>query len=89
MIKKLVERYNFKDKLPFQKAMRLPVSGTLVRLTVHDCKATIQRLLTDPRLKADDYLFWDRNPLAPPPENLDCVKDLNTGQASWKLTPLS
>ena len=81
MIKRLVERYNFANKMPRQKALRLPVSGTLVRLTVHDCAATIQRLLTDPRLTAKDYLLWDRNPLAPPPEKLGYIKDLNTGLA--------
>ena len=81
MIKRLLERYNFENKLPFQRAIRLPVSGTFVRLTVHDCKATIQRLLTDPRHEAKDYLFWDGNPLAPPPENLDYIADLNTGLA--------
>ena len=81
MIKRLLERYNFENKMPFQRAIRLPVSGTFVRLTVHDCRATIQRLLTDPRHKAKDYLFWDGDPLAPPPENLDYVADLNTGLA--------
>ena len=81
MIKRLVERYNFANKMPRQKALRLPVSGSLVRLTVHDCAATIQRLLTDPRLRAKDYLLWDRDPLAPPPEKLNYVQDLNTGLA--------
>ena len=42
MIKRLLERYNFENKMPFQRAIRLPVSGTFVRLSVHDCRATIQ-----------------------------------------------
>ena len=81
IIKKLIKRYNYENKLPCQKTMRLPVSGTMVKITCHGAKATFQRLLTDPRLKGKDYLYFDRNPLAPPPENLDYVADLNTGLA--------
>ena len=81
MIKKLIKRYNYESKLPYQKLVRLPVSGTMVKMTLHSAKATIQRLLTDPRIKDKDYLFFDRNPLKPPPESLDYVKDLNTGLA--------
>ena len=81
MVKKLIKRYNFENKLPYKKAVRLPVSGTLVRLTCHSAQATIQRLLTDPRIKPEDYLFWDGNPLQPPPKKVDYVADLNTGRA--------
>ena len=81
ILKKLAKRYNFESKMPFQRAIRLPVSGTTVRLTLHDAKATIQRLLTNPRVKGQDYCFWDGNPCQAPPENLDYIKDLNTGEA--------
>lgn len=81
MLKTLEKRYNFENKMPFQKQVKLPVSGTIVKVTCHDAKASIQRLLTDPRINPKDYLFWDGNPLQGPPENLDYVKDLNTGQA--------
>ena len=33
MIKRLVERYSFANKMPRQKALRLPVSGTLVTVS--------------------------------------------------------
>ena len=81
LMKRLAKRYNYENKFPYQKALLLPVSGTKVNITCHDAKATLQRLLTDPRIKPMDYLFWDQNPLAPPPENLDYVMDLNTGKA--------
>ena len=82
IIERLVQRYNFEDKMPFQKKVRLPVSGTIVQLTLHSAKATVQRLLTDPRVKAEDYLFWEPgNPLAPPPENVEIIGNLNTGLA--------
>ena len=81
MINKLIDRYNFEDKMPMQKTVKLPVSGTVVKLTCHNAQATIQRLLTDPRIEPGDYLFWDGNPLNGPPESLDYVADLNTGLA--------
>ena len=81
LIKTLIKRYNYENKMPYKKALRLPVSGTLVRITCHSAQATIQRLLTDPRIVPEDYLFWDGNPLQGPPEKLDYVADLNTGLA--------
>ena len=81
MIKRLVKRYNFEDKMPIQKTVKLPVSGTVVKLTCHNAQATFQRLLTDPCIDPSDYLFWDGDPLSGPPPNLDYVADLNTGQA--------
>ena len=82
LLKKLAKRYNYSEQYPFQKAVKLPVSGTVVRVTLHDTKAAIQRLLTDPRIKPADYLFWEPgNPLAKPPDSLDYVEDLITGRA--------
>ena len=78
---KLAKRYNYEGLFPFQKGIELPVSGTKVKLTCHDVKASIVRLLTDPRIEPEDYLQWDNNPLAKTPDNLDYVSDLNTGQA--------
>ena len=82
MLKRLEERYNYTNKMPFQKKVLLPISQTMVKITVHDAKATIQKLLTDPRIKPDDYLFWEKgNPLAGPPENLEYISDFITGRA--------
>jgi hypothetical protein len=81
IIKNLIKRYNFANKMPYQKVVKLPVSGSIVKLTCHDAKASIQRLLTDPRIDPRDYLYWDRDPTKGPPDHLDYVQDLNTGQA--------
>ena len=81
LLNKLKLRYNYQDQFPFQRTTKLPVSGTIVKITCHNTKAVFQRLLTDPRIEPKDYLFWDNNPKAFPPENLDYVRDLNTGQA--------
>ena len=67
MMKKLKERYNMGNKYPLTKKVKLPVSKTVVKLTLHDPCAVIQALLTDPRLQDDDYFFFNGNPLAPPP----------------------
>ena len=83
IMKTLIRRYNFENKLPFQKTIRLPSSGTVARITCHDAKATLQRLLTDPRIKAEDYLFFGGDPLAPPPEDRATIADLNTGDAFY------
>ena len=81
IFKFLAKRYNFQNKYPLQKTVSLPVSGTKVRITCHNYGASLQRLLTDPRNEAQDYLFWDENPMGRPPENLNYVQDLNTGLA--------
>jgi len=38
----------------------------------------MQSFLTDPRITDEDYLFFDDDPFAPPPDNLDYIGDLNT-----------
>jgi hypothetical protein len=81
MLKRLSKRYNMEDKFPFRKTIKLPVSGAVVKITCHDAGAAVQRLLTDPRNKPEDYLFFGDDPRAPPPESLDHIADLNTGSA--------
>ena len=82
MLKKLIKRYNYENKMPFKKTIRLPISKTEVSITLHSAQAIIQRLLTDPRIEPEHYLFWEEgNPLARPPEKVDVIKDLNTGLA--------
>lgn len=81
MMKELRSRYNMNNKYPYRKKVKLPISGSVVKLTMHDPLAVLQSLLTDPRVEDDDYLFFDDDPLAPPPEKQTKVADLNTGQA--------
>ena len=68
MLERLKERYNFENKYPFQKKVKLPTSGTVVKIVCHDACAVIQQLLTDPRIQDSDYLFFDDDPRAPPPQ---------------------
>ncbi len=89
MLDRLKKRYNMEDKMPYQRTIKLPISKTVVKITVHDVGGCIQRLLTDPRIKDEDYLFFDDDPMAPPPPDLEFYADLNTGDSFqktyWKL----
>ena len=51
---------------------------------VNDAQAVLQSLLTDPRICDQDYIFFDNDPFAPPPEEVAEIRDLNTGQAYQK-----
>ena len=62
----------------------LPSSKAKVNIVWNDAQAVLQNLLTDPRIRDHDYLFFDDDPLAPPPDDLDYVADLNTGRAYQK-----
>ena len=66
ILKKLSDRYNYGWMYPYKKKIKLPVSGTVIRQTLHYTGSVFQSLLTDPRLEDADYLFYDENPLAPP-----------------------
>lgn len=81
MINRLKARYNFANKFPFERKVKLPTSGAVVKLTCHDAGSVIQQLLTDPRLQDSNYVFHDDNPRAPPPENHTHLKDFITGSA--------
>jgi hypothetical protein len=81
ILKRLKTRYNAENKFPFQKKILLPVSGTAALISLHDIDGCIQRLLTHPKIEEGDYLFFNDDPLAGPPPNMECVGDLNTGRA--------
>ena len=49
--------------------------------TLHYAPAVIQQLLTDPRLKDAEYLFYDDDPLGSPPKHHTKIGDIHTGKA--------
>lgn len=81
LIKKLLPRYNLTAMQVKEKKVRLPSSKAVVSIPIRDVKDCIVSLLTDPRFEDSDYLFFDDNPLAPPPEQVTYLADLNTGEA--------
>ena len=81
LMKNLSKRYNCDALKPEIKKVRLPNSKSVVNIPVRNAKDVIVSLLTDPRIGDDDYLFFDDDPLAEPPENPIHLEDLNTGDA--------
>ena len=77
----LLERHNLGPTLPVEKETYLPHSGETVHIACHDAKAMEVDLLSDPRLCDDDYLFYNDDPYADPPEEWTKVGDVNSGLA--------
>lgn len=73
--KKWVEKHNI------IKEITLPSTRAKARIVKNDVRAMIQSLLTDPRIKDEDYLFFNDDPFCPPPEFIEEIGDLNTGQS--------
>ena len=81
LIRDLSFRYNVSSIFPKIKNIKLPHSKAVVPIVFTDVADCIVSLLTDPRFEDKDYLFHGDNPLAPPPDSIDYVADLNTGDA--------
>jgi hypothetical protein len=80
IFKSLKKRYNMQDNYNNITELILPSTKANVNIVWTDAKMAIQSLLTDPRIKAKDYLFFDQDPFKPP-TNLNYIADLNTGRA--------
>ena len=76
----LRKRCNRDKKWNQVSKLTLPSSKAAVNIVWTDAKDVITSLLTDPRIKDSDYLFFEDDPFAPPPD-LNYVGDLNTGKA--------
>ena len=66
---------------PHEETVRLPHRKEVVKVPCHRAIDCLERLLTDPRITDDDYCFFDDDPRAPPPDDLDYIGDINTGSA--------
>lgn len=86
LFKRLMNRYNLTGKVNLTRTITLPSSRAQAKIVVNDAHAMIQSLLTDPRIVDEDYLFFDDDPLAPPPNYKDIkeIGDINTGLAYIK-----
>ena len=81
LLGKLNTRYNMEKKKPFIIKMELPHSKARIKLVCHDALEQIISILTDPRIKPDDYLFHNDDPLASPPPEFTTVSDIITGRS--------
>jgi hypothetical protein len=77
----LFDRYNMSKNLNIIREITLPSSRARAKIITNSFGWCLQSLLTDPRIVDDDYLFFDDDPLAHPPNNLDYISDINTGKA--------
>ena len=85
LFKDLRLRYNMpKTQWGLRKTILLPSTRTSVEIVYNDPKAVIQSLLTDPRIRDKDYSFYNNDPFACPPDGLDYIGELNTGEAFRK-----
>ena len=81
LMKKLRRRYNYDKHGAILKTMTLPHSKSEVTVLAYDAMRVIQNLLTNPRIQDNDYLFFDDDPFAHPPNEIDVIADLNTGRS--------
>jgi hypothetical protein len=79
-------RYNMFDNcLNIIQEIKLPFSLATARIVTNSASWCIQSLLTDPRITDNDFLFYNNNPLAPPPTTIDTLSDIHTSKAYVKL----
>ena len=81
LYQKLRTRYNMEDTAPYNVDVHLPGADIQVKVPCHNAGAMLTDLLTDPRIKEEDYLFYNDTPGAPPPEEWLEMVDINTGKA--------
>ena len=84
LMAKLIARYNMTGRGPKERIVRLPFSKEVVKIPCHDVKDCMLQLLTNPRIQDEDYCFFDDDPLAPPPEDLDYIADTPTSEGYKK-----
>ncbi len=84
LFKTLRQRYQLTKGLNNTTQIMLPHAKAKATVVWNDAKEQMISLLTDPRITDDDYLFFDDNPLAPPPRNISVIGDLNTGRSYIK-----
>lgn len=84
LMQKLRKRYHMEQKYATHETIVLPHTKTKVTIWRKHARDIVQSLLTDPRWKDEDFLYFDDNPFAPPPEDLEYIEDVNTGEAFIK-----
>lgn len=80
LYKYLARRYNRDEGYGNIEEIVLPSTKQKARIVWNDAAKVIQSLLVDPRIRDEDYLFFNNDPLCPPPADLNYYADLNTGK---------
>jgi len=84
LMQKLRKRYDMQKKYATPRTIVLPHTNSKVVIWKKLARDNVIALLTDPRWKDEDWLYFDENPFARPPEKGPIAEDLNTGQAYQK-----
>ena len=85
LYKELLERYHLRNVLPQVVPVHLESIGSTVPLVVHDFTSQLIDLLSDPRIKQEDYLFPGGFPGGKIPETQEILGDIITGE-SYRAT---
>jgi hypothetical protein len=81
LMQKLRERYYMSSKYATPCTILLPHSKSKVTVWKKDARDNVLSLLTDPRWTGEDWLYFNDDPFAGPPDEMSLVGDLNTGEA--------
>jgi hypothetical protein len=80
-MKKLKKRYNMDKQYAVPYKLLLSHSHTKVLVWRKHARDNVVSLLTDPRWKDEDWLHFNDDPFASPPETCTHLEDINTGKA--------
>ena len=85
LFKLLRARYNMDSGYNKVSKIILPSTKTLAKVVHNSAQKAILSLLTDPRIKDEDYLFYNPDdPFEQVPADLDYIGDVNTSDARLK-----
>ena len=84
LMKKLRKRYDMDKQYAKSRTIVLPHTNSKVTIWKKLARDNVLSLLTDPRWKDEDWLYFDDDPFQKPPKNWPYVEDLNTGEAYQK-----
>jgi hypothetical protein len=84
LMKKLRIRYHMEHQYAKPHTLTLPYCRSKIVVWKKLAQDNILSLLTDPRWNDEDWLYFDDDPFAKPPENLPYIEDINTGEAYIK-----
>ena len=84
LMQKLKKRYDMTKKYAKPRTIVLPHTNTKVTIWRKLARDNVMSLLTDPRWKDDDWLYYDNDPFQRPPDNCPFIEDINTSEAYLK-----
>lgn len=81
LMRKLRIRYHMDHQYATPLTITLPFCRSEIQVWKKLAQDNVLSLLTDPRWNDEDWMYFDDDPFAKPPEDCPFVEDLNTGEA--------